>query len=172
MMVSLFRRIFARLRTLPRMTVEEHADEITPPRGSRPRHANRRNADMSNAQRTGWVPFLILVASAGWFGGTLRAQTSTHNPYRATLGWEQLPDGRTLGIVSGAIPDPDGEHLWILDRCGANQCAGTDIDPILKFDLDGNLVESFGAGLFAFPHGFALDHEGYLWVTEGGAHGD
>ena len=27
-------------------------------------------------------------------------------------------------------------------------------------------------GLFAFPHGFALDHNGFLWVTEGGAHGD
>ncbi|MYH51169.1 MAG: hypothetical protein F4151_17015, partial [Gammaproteobacteria bacterium] len=112
---------------------------------------------MSNVQRTGWIPSLILVASAGWFGGTLSAQTNASHPYRATLDWEQLPDGRTLGIVSGVIPDPDGEHLWILDRCGANQCAGTDIDPILKFDLDGNLVESFGAGLFAFPHGFALD---------------
>ena len=102
----------------------------------------------------------------------LRAQTLAPNPYRATLGWEKLPGGRTLGIVSGAIPDPDGEHIWILERCGANQCAGTDIDPILKFDLDGNLVASYGGGLFAFPHGFALDADGYLWVTEGGAHGD
>ena len=102
----------------------------------------------------------------------LRAQTTSNNPYRATFSWEQLPEGRTLGIVSGVIPDPDGEHLWILDRCGANQCAGTDLDPILKFDLDGNLVDSYGAGMFAFPHGFALDREGYLWVTEGGAHGD
>ena len=127
---------------------------------------------MGNAQRAGWIPALILLAAAGWLAETLGAQTSASNPYRATLGWERLPDGRTLGIVSGVIPDPDGEHLWILDRCGANQCAGTDIDPILKFDLDGNLVESFGAGLFAFPHGFALDREGYLWVTEGGAHGD
>ena len=100
------------------------------------------------------------------------AQTTTTNPYRATLGWEQLPEGRTLGIISGVWPDPDGEHLWILDRCGANQCAGSDLDPILKFDLNGNLVDSFGAGLFAFPHGFALDSQGYLWVTEGGAHGD
>ena len=91
---------------------------------------------------------------------------------RASFGWENLPDGRTLGTVSGVHPDPDGQHLWILDRCGGNQCAGTELDPILKFDLDGNLVDSFGAGLFAFPHGFFLDHEGLLWVTEGGSHGD
>ena len=96
------------------------------------------------------------------------AQSSTTNPYRATFGWEQLPEGRVMGTVSGVFPDPDGRHLWILDRCGANQCAGTDLDPIMKFDLEGNLVDSFGAGLFAFPHGFFLDHEGFLWVTEGG----
>ena len=115
----------------------------------------------------------IAAAACGLMGaGALHAQTITTNPWRATLGWEKLPEGRTLGIVSGVIPDPDGEHIWLLDRCGANQCAGTDLDPILKLDLDGNLVDSFGAGLFAFPHGFFLDHEGFLWVTEGGAHGD
>ena len=102
----------------------------------------------------------------------LDAQSSTTNPYRASFGWENLPEGRELGTVSGVFPDPDGEHLWILDRCGGNQCAGSDLDPIMKFDLDGNLVGSFGAGLFAFPHGFFLDHEGFLWVTEGAPVGD
>ena len=104
--------------------------------------------------------------------GAVQAQSSTSNPYRASFGWEKLPDGRAMGTVSGVFPDPDGRHLWILDRCGANQCAGTDLDPILKFDLEGNLVDSFGAGLFGFPHGFFLDHEGFLWVTDGGSHGD
>ena len=114
------------------------------------------------------VLWLLLAAA----GGDVQAQSSTTNPYRATFGWEQLPDGRVLGTVSGVFPDPDGRHLWIMDRCGANQCAGTDLDPIMKFDLDGNLIDSFGAGLFAFPHGFVLDHDGFLWVTEGGSHGD
>ena len=60
----------------------------------------------------------------------------------------------------------------MLSRCGANHCAGSDQDPILKFDLDGNLTKSFGAGLFSFPHGFYLDHEGYVWVTDGAPAGD
>ena len=122
----------------------------------------------------GIVPCGGAAAAVGAFAWSspASAQSSTTNPYRATLGWEQLPEGRTLGVVSGVIPDPDGRHLWILDRCGGNQCAGTDLDPILKLDLDGNLVDSFGAGLFAFPHGFYLDDDGYLWVTEGGARGD
>ena len=110
---------------------------------------------------------LLMTSSEGLYG-----QTSTTNPYRVTLGWEKLPEGRTLGIVSGAFPDPDGQHVWMLDRCGGNQCAETNLDPLLKLDLEGNLVDSFGAGIFAFPHGFYLDHEGFLWVTEGGSHGD
>ena len=122
--------------------------------------------------RTGLAGAIVLAGCLATSVGALNAQTLASNPYRATFNWEKLPEGRTLGIVSGVIPDPDGEHIWILDRCGANQCAGTDIDPILKFDLDGNLAASYGGGLFAFPHGFALDADGYLWVTEGGAHGD
>ena len=102
----------------------------------------------------------------------LNVQSSTSNPYRVSFGWENLPEGRDMGTGSGVFPDPDGQHLWILDRCGGNQCAGTDLDSIMKFDLEGNLVDSFGAGLFAFPHGFFLDYEGFLWVTAGGPHGD
>ena len=121
--------------------------------------------------RTATVAGLVLtVVLLG--AGAVWAQSSTTNPWRATFGWEKLPEGRVMGTVSGVFPDPDGQHLWILDRCGANECAGTDLDPIMKFDLEGNLVDSFGAGLFAFPHGFFLDHEGFLWVTEGGSHGD
>ena len=127
------------------------------------------DASPRSSPRRGAV-LLACVVIVG--GGLLQAQSSTTNPYRATFGWEQLPEGRELGTVSGVFPDPDGRHLWILERCGANQCAGSDLDPIHKFDLEGNVVDSFGAGLFGFPHGFFLDHEGFLWVTEGGAHGD
>jgi streptogramin lyase len=97
---------------------------------------------------------------------------SGDNPYRVMYGWEQLPDGRVLGVVSGVYPDPDGEHIWILERCGANQCAGSNLDPIHQFDLDGHIVESLGAGLFAWPHGFDIDNEGNIWVTEGAPAGD
>jgi DNA-binding beta-propeller fold protein YncE len=114
----------------------------------------------------------LLVLPALLINQEAIAQTSTSNHYRVQMGWGNLPEDRTFGVISGVFPDPDGEHLWFLDRCGDNQCAGNIIDPILKFDLQGNLVDSFGGGMFAFPHGFALDHEGYLWVTEGGSHGD
>jgi streptogramin lyase len=125
-----------------------------------------------NAHRVGPALAIGVAAFALVSSGQFHAQSSTTNPYRASVGWEKLPAGRPLGVVSGVFPDPDGRHVWILDRCGGNQCAGTNLNPIMKFDLKGNLVDSIGAGLFAFPHGFFLDHEGFLWVTEGGAHGD
>jgi len=91
-----------------------------------------------------------------------------HNsPYRAYYGWAKLPEGRVQGVVAGIYADPDGRHMWLMDRCGGNNCAGVDVDPILKFDLQGNFVKSFGKGMFGWPHGFFVDHEGNLWVTEG-----
>ena len=87
--------------------------------------------------------------------------------YRAVPHWAQLPAGRTWGAVSGVFTDPDGRHIWVLDRCGANSCIDSELDPVFKFDLDGNLVENFGGGIFAWPHGFFVDREGNVWVADG-----
>lgn len=99
-------------------------------------------------------------------------QAVAENPYQVVYHWGELPGGRPMGVVTGVHPDPDGEHLWIVERCGGNQCAGSELHPIHKLDLEGNTVKSIGAGLFAWPHGFDLDREGNLWVTEGAPAGD
>ena len=87
--------------------------------------------------------------------------------YVAVADWAQLQGGRTWGAVTGVFPDPDGRHMWVLDRCGANSCIDSELDPVFKFDLDGNIVANFGGGLFAWPHGFFVDHEGNVWVADG-----
>ena len=46
------------------------------------------------------------------------------------------------------------------------------MNPVLKFDMDGNVVKAFGAGMFVWPHGFFVDHEGNVWVTEGAPAGE
>lgn len=115
---------------------------------------------------------LLLLALMCTASGLLTAQSSSDNPYQVIYNWGNLPGGREMGVVTGVHPDPDGEHLWIVERCGSNQCAGSDLNPIHKLDSDGNVVKSLGAGLFAWPHGFDLDHEGNLWITEGAPAGD
>ena len=89
------------------------------------------------------------------------------NPYTSVDNWVALPDGREWGSTAGVDIDPDGEHLWAIDRCGANSCAGSDLDPILKIDQEGVVVTSFGGGMILFPHGIHVDDEGNVWVTDG-----
>ena len=114
---------------------------------------------------------LLTVGLSGLAGEADLGAQSSGNPYRADLGWLQL-EGRQIGTVSGLQMDADGRHLWILDRCGGNGCVGTGLDPILQVDMEGRLVKSLGKDMFAFPHGFFLDHEGNIWVTEGAPAGD
>ena len=87
------------------------------------------------------------------------------NPYSSIDGWGKLPDGREWGSTAGVDIDPDG-NLWAIDRCGSNSCAGSDLDPILKFDADGNVTAAIGGGLFLFPHGLHVDRDGNVWVTD------
>ena len=87
------------------------------------------------------------------------------NPYSSIDGWGKLPDGREWGSTAGVDIDPDGS-LWAIDRCGGNSCAGSDLDPILKFDADGNVTAAIGGGLFLFPHGLHVDSDGNVWVTD------
>ncbi len=120
---------------------------------------------MSHARRFGSAPVVAIVIAGA--ASPIAAQMTAPNPYRTVEGvWAELPDGRTWGATSAVYPAPDGEHIWVGERCGANLCVESDVDPILLFDLDGNVVRSFGAGLFAWPHGMFVDAEGNVWVTD------
>src|ERR1700676_894758 len=78
-----------------------------------------------------------------------------------------MPEGRTWGSSAGVYVDPTGTSVWVAERCGANSCAGSDLAPILHFDMSGRLLKAFGAGMFVFPHGIFVDQEGNVWVTDG-----
>src|SRR5262249_21866784 len=73
------------------------------------------------------------------------------NPYRAIENWAKMPEGRIWGAVSAVGVDPDGQSIWVLERCGAQgyvrpsqmkegepfNCDGSKLAPILKFDASG-----------------------------------
>jgi len=77
-----------------------------------------------------------------------------------------MPGGRAMGSTSSVLVAPNG-HIWVAERCGANSCAGSDVDPILEFDATGKVLKSFGAGMFVFPHSILMDKDGNLWLTDG-----
>ena len=118
------------------------------------------------------APSAMLVWGVVWASAVVLAQPDiapqnhAPNPYSTIDDWAQLPAGREWGSTGGVDMDPDGVHLWVAERCGGNSCAGLDLDPVLKFDRDGTLVASFGAGLMLQPHGLHVDFEGNVWVTD------
>jgi sugar lactone lactonase YvrE len=92
---------------------------------------------------------------------------SLPNPYRSVENWARMPEGRTWGSSAGVYVDPTGTSVWVAERCGANSCVGSDLPPILRFDMSGRLLKAFGAGMFVFPHGIFVDQDGNVWVTDG-----
>jgi sugar lactone lactonase YvrE len=95
---------------------------------------------------------------------------SLANLFSVVENWAKLPTERPWGQVIGVEIDPDGKSVWVFDRCGPKGCMdsiGKTINPIQRFDRDGKLVTSFGAGLFNWPHGFFVDREGNVWATDG-----
>ena len=106
------------------------------------------------------VGLSLLLATSIAFG-----QNSAPNPYETVEGWARLPDAREWGATSAVYPTNDGMHLWIAERCGANLCVGSDVDPVLLFDLDGNVVRSFGAGMITWPHGIFVDADDNVWIA-------
>ena len=98
--------------------------------------------------------------------------------------WARLPGGREMGPPASMYVDVDGESIWAFIRCDETNPVtvanggrfGIDcldqngriknIDTIYKFDAKGNVVKSFGAGMFIWPHGLHVDREGNVWGTD------
>ncbi|HWP37591.1 MAG TPA: peptidyl-alpha-hydroxyglycine alpha-amidating lyase family protein [Gemmatimonadales bacterium] len=108
----------------------------------------------------------LAVASPALAQTVVQPTNDAPNPYRTIEGWARMPEGRSWGSTSAVAVANDGVSIWVAERCGANSCVGSNLDPILLFDSTGTLVRSFGAGLMLFPHGIDVDSEGNVWVTD------
>jgi sugar lactone lactonase YvrE len=97
----------------------------------------------------------------------VRPEDDLPQPYRTVRDWASPPNGLPWAAVTGVEEGPDG-NIYVIYRCHENSCAGRPEAPILKFDKSGKLLKSWGAGMFVFPHGSTIDHQGNLWVTDAG----
>jgi sugar lactone lactonase YvrE len=89
------------------------------------------------------------------------------NPYRPFIAWGELPAGRKWGATAGISVAPNG-NIWVAERCGANSCVDSLLDPIIEIDRKtGAALRHFGKGLFVQPHGLYVDRRGNVWVTDG-----
>ncbi len=122
-------------------------------------------------RRAALIASLALPASGVALAQGNAPTNTLPNPYQSIANWAKMPPGRLWGSTAGVAIDPDGKSVWAIDRCGANSCIGSNVDPIVKFDKDGRFVKSFGGGLFAFPHGITVDRDGNVWATDAGGGG-
>ncbi|MGH9785494.1 MAG: peptidyl-alpha-hydroxyglycine alpha-amidating lyase family protein [Terriglobia bacterium] len=112
------------------------------------------------------VALLGLSGIGGYAQRDVEPVNNLPNPYETIRNWGNLPAGRTWGAVTAVEVAPDGKSLWVAERCGAGSCAGSNVPVVLQFNESGNLVRSFGAGLFVFPHGLHIDRDSNVWVTD------
>ena len=119
---------------------------------------------------------MLVVGSATAAFAQYPRPTELPNPYRLVEDWPTLPpsmNGGRWGEVIRVHVHSDG-NIWIFHRCfntvppGSATCIGRGEanPPILEFDPSGKLLKSFGAGMFGYPHGFTIDHDGFLWVSD------
>ena len=129
-------------------------------------------AFMAVAITTIAVPATALGQESDWVDRELPNPTG-----EVLLNWAPLPDNREWGSTAGIDIGPDG-HVWAYDRCGGLALAGgceenSHLDPIFKFNKDtGDVMASFGAGLFVLPHGIHVDFDGNVWSADARGEGD
>jgi DNA-binding beta-propeller fold protein YncE len=81
--------------------------------------------------------------------GEFRYTTSGEN-------WGCLPDGWVYGEATAVAVDQQ-DRVYVFNR-------GT--SPVIVFDTDGNMIDSWGEGLFKNPHGISVDPDGNLFCVD------
>jgi peptidylamidoglycolate lyase len=93
-----------------------------------------------------------------------------------THGWLQLPEGDTLGQVSGVGVNQRGDVFvfhrgnrpWMADPAQAGPIREA---AIWRVDgKSGRVLARWGANTFLLPHGLFVDHRGHVWLTDVGRH--
>ncbi len=84
----------------------------------------------------------------------------TKTKYEPVFGWPNLPHPMAFKEATSVAVDSE-DNVYVFNRGKW---------PLMKFDCDGNFVETWGAGEFDRPHGIFIDHDDYLWLIDDMGH--
>ena len=76
--------------------------------------------------------------------------------YAVQEDWARLPEGWEMPAAAVTVDSQD--RVYCFNRALEH--------PIVVFDRDGNVLDSWGAGLFAFPHAIRVDEVDNLWTVD------
>jgi len=82
--------------------------------------------------------------------------------YKPLEDWPKLPSGWKLGPVAGVACDSEGRY-YIFHR-------GKESPPLLCFDRNGNLTNSWGKDVFIRPHMAKCDEDNNIWLIDDEGH--
>lgn len=98
-----------------------------------------------------------LLVSALLVSCAALSATSVRGPFRVVHGWPRLPEGFAFGQVTAVDVDSRG-RIWVLHRGDP---------PVMCLSAEtGEVITSFGSGLFDGPHGLTVDSRDTLWITD------
>ena len=136
---------------------------------------------MSSALRA--ASAVTAIAAITVFLDPAAAQSNPYRQVEAPMPPAQMNGGEWGEMIQVRL-DSEG-NIFVLHRCfkvvlgdpgvAPGHSDGLSADcfgawavhaPILKFAPSGEFLASFGVGMFGRPHGFAVDHEGNMWVTD------
>ena len=106
--------------------------------------------------------FAILAVFLGLGAITLpQLASDAHVSYRVIHGWPKYDRGFTTGQVTGVAVDSHN-CVFVFHR---------EVRPVLRIDGDsGEVLASWGDGIFKQAHGLSVDQKDNVWVTDSDAH--
>jgi DNA-binding beta-propeller fold protein YncE len=97
---------------------------------------------------------------------TVRAWEVEESPtplgYNVVRGWPRLPMGWELGQVAGVATDSRGRY-YVFHR-------GNGAPPLICFDRAGEVIRSWGEGVFVRPHMVKCDGDDNVWAIDDSGH--
>jgi DNA-binding beta-propeller fold protein YncE len=97
---------------------------------------------------------------------TIRAWEVAESPaplgYKVVKGWPKLPEGWELGQVAGVATDSKGRY-YVFHR-------GDGAPPLICFDRGGEVLLSWGEGVFVRPHMVKCDEGDNIWAIDDNGH--
>ena len=81
--------------------------------------------------------------------------------YEVSDNWAKLPPGMEFNADVAAVGVDKNDNVYAFNR-GKH--------PMCVFDRDGNLLRTWGEGIFLRPHGVFMAPDGTIWLTDDGDH--
>lgn len=99
---------------------------------------------------------LVLTALAAATHGWGQLKTGPPLPHKLVPNWAKLPAGWNFGECAGVSVDRN-DHVWVYNRSNR---------PVIEFDKNGNVLQSWGEDIMTSAHGIKVDSGGNVWTVD------